>query len=113
MDIIATIPVSESELAAFCTRWQIVELAVFGSALRDDFGPQSDVDLLVTFIPDATWSLLDHMRMELELVELFHREVDLIVRKTIEQSATPQRRNEILNSAQVIFSAPAIDHVDG
>jgi predicted nucleotidyltransferase len=98
------LPVMQADLAAFCQRWQIVELAVFGSALRTDFGPESDVDLLATFAPTATWSLLDHMRMELELVELFQREVDLLDRHTVEQSPNSRRRSEILNTAQVILA---------
>ena len=102
--------VVESELAAFCQRWQITELALFGSALRTDFGPESDIDLLVTFAPSAEWSLLDHMGMELELVELLHREVDLIDRNTLERGNPTQRQAEILKTAQVIFSAPEIDH---
>lgn len=106
-------PVPEADLAAFCQRWQITELAVFGSALRVDFGPQSDIDLLATFAPQAAWSLLDHMCMELELVDLLGREVDLIDRRTVEESASPQRRSEILQTAQVLLSAPEIDRVVG
>jgi predicted nucleotidyltransferase len=105
--------VADADLAAFCQRWQITEVAVFGSALRADFGPQSDIDLLATFAPHAAWSLLDHMRMELELVDLLGREVDLIDRRTVEQSASPQRRAEILQTAQVIWSASEIDRVAG
>ena len=61
----------------FCQRWHICDLALFGSALRDDFHVGSDLDLLVTFDDDAAWSLLDHVRMEQELSTLFGREVDL------------------------------------
>jgi uncharacterized protein len=100
----------EADLAAFCQRWQIVELALFGSALREDFGPNSDIDLLATFAPSAKWSLFDHMGMELELVDLFEREVDLIDRRALEQSDHSRRRAENLNTAQVIFSAPKVDH---
>jgi predicted nucleotidyltransferase len=112
MHQILPLPVAEADLAAFCQRWQIEELAVFGSALRADFGPESDVDLLATFSPSATWSLLDHMRMELELVELFDREVDLLDRHTVERSASPRRRMEILKTAQVIFSTSALAHLE-
>ncbi|MCC6453929.1 MAG: nucleotidyltransferase family protein [Caldilineaceae bacterium] len=100
---------SKADLVLFCQRWQITELALFGSALRPDFGPDSDIDLLVTFAPGAKWSLFDHMSMELELVDLFQREVDLIDRRALEQGAPSRRRAEILNSAQVIFFAPEID----
>ena len=51
------------EIEAFCRHWRIIELAVFGSALRDDFGPESDIDFLVTFAPGTTWSLLSKSEM--------------------------------------------------
>ena len=61
------IPVSAARLAEFCRRNRIRQLAVFGSALRDDFAPDSDVDILVDFEPGAGWSLLDHVRMQEDL----------------------------------------------
>jgi predicted nucleotidyltransferase len=88
------------ELAAFCRRWQITELALFGSALRDDFGPESDIDLLVSFAPNAGHSLLDIVQMEDELEEMLGREVDLVERAAIEKSDNWIRRRAILNSAE-------------
>lgn len=88
------------ELAAFCRRWQITELALFGSALRDDFGPDSDVDLLVSFAPDAGHSLFDLVAMEEELEEMLGREVDLVERAGIERSENWIRRRAILSSAE-------------
>ena len=61
------IPMDPSRIAEFCRRWKIVELSPFGSVLREDFHSGSDVDMLMTFAPDAEWSLLDHVRMEEEL----------------------------------------------
>ena len=88
-------------------QWQIAwrrfrrhKLAVFGSLLRPDFGPSSDVDLLVTFEPDARWSLIDHERMEQELTDLVGRKVDLVSRAGIEQSANWIRRDHILGTAR-------------
>jgi len=97
--------ISEEDLAVFCQKWAIEELALFGSALRADFGPQSDIDVLVTFRDDAAWSLLDHIQMEAELAELLGREVDLITRKAVERSHNPLRRREILNSARTFYPA--------
>lgn len=57
----------EDELGDFCRRWQITELALFGSILRSDFGPGSDIDVFVRFAPEARWSLLDHLRMDRSL----------------------------------------------
>lgn len=91
------------EIAEFCRRWKIRELAVFGSALRADFGPESDLDLIVTFDDDANWSLLDHVQMQQELQALLQRDVDLVTRRAVEYSRNWLRRKEILNSAAVIF----------
>lgn len=76
----------ETELADFCRRWRIRELALFRSVLRDDFDEESDLDILVAFAPDADWSLLDHMRMEQELEALLGRNVDLVSRRSVERS---------------------------
>jgi predicted nucleotidyltransferase len=89
----------------FCHRWKIVELSLFGSALREDFRPDSDVDLLVRFAPDADWSLLDHARMERELSEILGREVDLVSRTAVEASPNWIRRQEILNTARSLYAA--------
>jgi hypothetical protein len=89
----------------FCRRWKITELAVFGSALRDDFGPESDLDFLVTFAPDETWTLLDLIGMEQELEGLFGREVDLVERISVERSHNWIRRGQILGTAQVLYGA--------
>lgn len=91
------------EIKAFCQRWRITELSVFGSAVRDDFRPDSDVDLLVTFDPDAHWTLFDMARMRDELKELLGREVDLVSRRGVEASRNPIRREAILSSAQIRF----------
>ena len=89
----------------FCHRWKISELALFGSVLRPDFRPDSDVDVLVTFALDADWSLLNHVQMQQELSALFQRPIDLISKRALERSANWLRREAILNTAQVIVSA--------
>ena len=73
-------------IADFCRRWRISELALFGSVLRDDFRPDSDLDILVTFVPGTDWSLLDHIRMEQELADILGRDIDLVTRRSVEQS---------------------------
>ena len=92
-------------IEGFCRRWAVRELALFGSALRADLGPGSDIDLLVTFSPDAEWSLLDHVRMQTELSELLGRPVDLVSRRAIDRSANALRKREILGSAKVVYAA--------
>jgi hypothetical protein len=99
------IPNPNEHLEEFCRRWKISELRLFGSALREDFRPDSDVDFLVTFAPDADWSLLDHVAMEEELAGIVGREVDLVSQRAIERSSNWIRRKAILESAEPFFVA--------
>ena len=91
-------------IAEFCDRWQVTEFALFGSVLRDDFRPDSDIDVMVQFHPEAhpTFSSLD--QMEAQLRTMFHRDIDLITRQGVETSRNYLRRQEILSSAQVIYA---------
>lgn len=89
----------------FCRTWRIVELALFGSVLRGDFRPDSDVDVLVTFAPDAKWSIFDLMKMEEELSALLGRKVDLVERRAVEQSENYIRRRHILSTAEPVYVA--------
>ncbi len=95
----------QNQIADFCQRWRISELALFGSALRDDFRPDSDLDILVTFAPGAAWSLFDHLRMEQELAALLNRKIDLFSKRAVEQSHNWIRRQEILDTAEVVYGA--------
>jgi predicted nucleotidyltransferase len=97
-----TIRIPRAKIADFCRRWQISEFAVFGSVLRPDFRPESDVDILISFQPDARITLFDMARMQEELQTIFKREVDLISKRGVENSRNYLRRKNILNSAQVI-----------
>jgi predicted nucleotidyltransferase len=99
------IAIEREKIAAFCWRWQITELAFFGSVLRDDFRPDSDVDILVTFAPEVEWSLFDHMSMEEELSAMLGRKVDLISRRAMERSSNWIRRKAILETAEPFYAA--------
>ena len=101
----ARIDISPEKVTAFCKRWQIVELALFGSVLRDDFGPESDVDVLARFGPQARHTLLDLAQMQDEFSALFGRKVDLIERVAVERSPNYIRRKAILQSAETIYAA--------
>jgi uncharacterized protein len=92
-------------LEAFCHRWKISDLSLFGSVLRDDFRPDSDVDVLVTFSPDADWSTLDQIAMQEELSSLLGRPVDLVSRRGLERSSNWIRRRAILDSALQVYAA--------
>lgn len=93
------------KIAEFCRRWQIKELALFGSVLREDFRPDSDIDLLVTFAPGASRSLFNHVDMQDELTSMLGRKVDLVSRHGVERSENLRRRREILETAEVIYAA--------
>jgi len=81
-----------------------VEFALFGSAVREDFCAQSDIDALVSFAPHSNWSLFDHVQMRQELQEIFGREVDLITRRALEQSRNTLLRTEILGTVRTLYS---------
>jgi hypothetical protein len=99
---LSKVEVLEDAIATFCQRWKVTELALFCSILRDDFRPDSDVDVLVSFAPDEKWSLWDIIAMKEELEKLFGREVDLVQKDCLRN---PFRRYEILSTKQVIYAA--------
>ena len=110
---ITAIELPMENIAAFCHKWQVTEFALFGSVLRDDFRPDSDIDVMVEFHSEAhpTFSTLDQMEAELKTIfggaslgQGPHRDVDLITRQGIATSRNYLRRHEILSSAQVIYA---------
>ena len=100
-DIAIDIP--KEQLRDFCRRWKITEFALFGSVVRPDFrAEESDLDVLVTFSPEARWTLLHMVDMKEELEAMFARRVDLLTRSGVERSANRFRRQAILDSAVVL-----------
>lgn len=95
----------EPALQDLARRWQVAELALFGSVLREDFGAESDVDVLVNFAPPDNYNLSVLLDMKGELEALLQRPVDLVVKSVVEQDENPYRRREILNSARIIYRA--------
>jgi len=93
------IELDRERIEAYCRRWRIVRLELFGSVLSDEFRPDSDVDVLVTFEPDAPWSLFDLVDAQMDLESIVGRQVDLVERRAIERSRNPFRRQAILDSA--------------
>jgi hypothetical protein len=96
------IPVDHQRIVEFCRKWRVREFALFGSVLRDDFRPDSDVDVLVSFDPDSGWSLLDVVDMIEELRQIFGRDVDLVEKEAIRN---PFRRHSILTTKEVLYAA--------
>ncbi len=99
------IAIPADRLAEFCRRHHIRWLSLFGSVLRDDFRPDSDVDVLVEFESDAQPSLFDLVVMENELKALVGREVDLVERAAVEQSENYIRRKSILATLETVYAA--------
>jgi predicted nucleotidyltransferase len=91
-------------LIEFCRRWKIRRLDVFGSYLRDDFGPDSDIDLLYDFQPGARWNLFHLVTMREELASIVGRRVDLVGRETIESSPNYLLRRQILSTAEPMYA---------
>ena len=92
-------------IRSFCERWQVTELALFGSVLRDDFGPDSDLDFLIGFEIGQSPGLFGIVEMEQELAELSGRRVDLVSRRAVENSRNYIRRRSILEAAETIYAA--------
>jgi predicted nucleotidyltransferase len=99
------ITIDDDALRAFCERWAIIELAVFGSVLRDDFGPDSDLDVLVRYAPGARRTAFDHLRAERELAEIAGRPVDLVDRAAVDEDPNAPRRQRITSSARILYAA--------
>lgn len=99
--------ITPQQIAEFCERWRLSELALFGSVLREDFRANSsnpsDIDFLFSYLPGSNMSLLRRARMKLELESLLKRKVDLLMTIEVMDSANPIRKKEILESAQVIY----------
>lgn len=89
-------------IAEFCNRWSITEFSLFGSVLREDFRPDSDIDVLVSIDPKAHIGLFEIAEMIIELEAMFKRPVDLVEKEGLRN---PYRRREILRTAQVVYAA--------
>jgi hypothetical protein len=96
------VDIPRGRIAEFCRKWKVAEFSLFGSIFRDDFGPDSDVDVLVSFDPAATWDLFDLVTMRDELMAMFGRAVDLVEKEGLRN---PFRQRRILSTREVIYAA--------
>ena len=96
--VLLALDIPSKEIELFCQRWHVAELAIFGSALRQDFGAESDVDILIAFQEASRRGLFDLVRMQKELESIFGRDVDLVEKTAVEKSENYIRRKEILNN---------------
>lgn len=99
---VSTLPINTEGLEDFCRRWKVRQLALIGSVLRPDFGPASDVDVVITFDPASTWDLFDVVAMREELVKLFGREVDIIEEPAVRN---PYMLDSIRRTKRVVYAA--------
>ena len=98
----ANVQLDRDALAEFCRKWRIRELSIFGSALRDDFNAESDLDVLVSFEPGTPLDIDRFLDMKEELETHFGRPVDLVEKETLRN---PWRKREILRTREVIYAA--------
>jgi len=98
----ASLGMSKDAIEAFCCKWKVREFSLFGSVLREDFRPDSDVDVLVSFQDDARWSLFEWVEMIDELKGIWGREIHLFAEPGLRN---PFRRREILRTRRVVYAA--------
>jgi predicted nucleotidyltransferase len=103
--MVTRVPLPKEQISAFCRKWKITELALFGSVLREDFRPDSDIDVLVTFAPGADWGIEELLDMKEQLESLFGRRVDLVEKRLVEQSPNYIRRRQILSNLERLYVA--------
>jgi uncharacterized protein len=101
MTIVPGVVLPEAEIAEICRRYQVRELSLFGSAVRGELRPDSDIDMLVDYFPEAQPSLFDLIKMKDELSDLLGRSVDLGVKRALK----PRYKDHILAEAHVIYAA--------
>ncbi len=99
------ITIPTEAIAAFCQKWQVTEFALFGSVLRPDFRPDSDIDILLSFVPDSRLTLFNLVTVQDELEAIFGRKVDVVQKAAIESSPNYIRRKSILKNPEVIYAA--------
>ncbi|AFY38562.1 DNA polymerase beta domain protein region [[Leptolyngbya] sp. PCC 7376] len=97
--------ISKEKLVVICQQWRIKELALFGSVLREDFREDSDIDLLISFAPEAPQGLLTLAKIKCHLEDSLHRNVDLVLKEAIPEGDNWIRRQEILNTAVIIYES--------
>ncbi len=104
-EVLQRLNASRKEVHDFCERWQVTDFSLFGSVLKEHFAADSDIDVLVTFAPEASVTLFQLVEMQHELEALFGRPVDLLTRGGVESSRNPLRRQSILSSVKTLYAA--------
>ncbi len=102
MDLLTRLGVDAATISDFCARRKVLRMEIFGSAARDELRPDSDVDVMLTFTPEARWSLYDFVDMQDELAQIFRRDVDIVESGSVRN---PFRARSIEHDAQVVYAA--------
>lgn len=105
MDNEPRIPIDREKIAEFCQKHGIIEFSLFGSVLRDDFGPDSDVDVMISLSPQTRFGLIKYGRLIYDLRQLIGRDVDVVLRKEIEASSNRFRKRDVLSNHRTIYVA--------
>lgn len=100
-----SINIQKEKLSEICKRYKIIELALFGSALREDFTNKSDIDILVEFMPDSGITLFNIVDLKDEFEKLFGRDVDIVPKNAVKKSRNYLRKNAILKNYKVIYAS--------
>ncbi len=95
--------ISFEKIAQFCQKWNIIELALFGSVLNDCFHGDSDIDILIRFDSNTRQGLLTLAKIKHQLEASIGRKVDIVTFESVENSENPIRRQEILKNAQIVY----------
>jgi len=103
--MVSRIEISKDKIITFCQRNYIRSLSLFGSVLREDFGTESDIDILVEFEQGHEPGLMEIVDIESELSGILGRKVDLVERKAVERSENYIRRRHILQSLETVYVA--------
>jgi predicted nucleotidyltransferase len=104
-DLTPRIELDMPRIEEFCKKWQIVEFSLFGSVLTDEFRPDSDVDVMVKFAPEARVGLFEFIDVEEELEGIIGRKIDLITRPSVERSENYLMRRSILSGTRTFYAA--------
>jgi len=97
-----SIHIPKSKIINYCRQHHIVEFALFGSVLTKDFGPDSDINVLITLEPDCHYSLYDIMDIRDDLKDLLGYDIDLVEKQALKN---PFRRHDILNNMEIVYAA--------
>lgn len=103
-ELLVLVLTMDKEIKQFCNKWNICELSLFGSSITDKFNKESDIDILISFNENSHYGLFELAEMKSELEKIYGREVDLVTRKSVEQSPNYLRSKSILSNLKSLYA---------